>query len=791
MIITKRVCTLLFIFFTLSVSGQQIPKYTISGYIKDAGSGEDLIGAMMRVKQLPSVGAISNMYGFFSLTLPQGKYTINFSFVGYQTKEMIINLKKSITLDVSLANASRNIKGVEITAERSDANISSPEMSVAKVSIKEVDKIPVIFGERDVMKTIQLLPGIKSEGDGGAGFFVRGGSADQNLILLDEAPVYNASHMLGFFSVFNSDALKDVKLYKGGMPAKYGGRLSSVMDIKMKEGNNKVYQVNGGIGIIASKLSVQGPIVKDKGSFIVSGRRTYADMFLALSPNASQRNSVLYFYDLNMKANYQISNRDRVYLSAYLGRDRFGFDNNFGFNWGNKTTSLRWNHLFSDKLFSNTTLLYSDYNYVFKATFNNRTIEAGSDIEDYNLKEDFQYFINSKNKMTFGGNIIYHTFTPGDISVDGVIQPDNTLEKRYSIESALYISNEQKLTKYFQVTYGLRYSNFTQIGPGNIYTFNNNGQLIGTKKYAKGQKVKSYNGLAPRLSALYILNPKSSIKASYARTYQYLHLVSNSTSSTPTDVWLPSSNNIKPEIADQVALGYFRNFKNNRFEFSAEIYYKKIQHSIDYRVGAEVNFNPFVEGDLLYGNGRAYGLELLFKKRMGKLSGWLSYTLSRVEKRFDEINNNSWYPARQDRTHDIAIVLMYDITERLNVAATWVYYTGSAVTFPSGKYMINGMIVNYYTERNGYRMPAYHRLDIGVNWEGKKYKYRINPLTKIREKVKKRFLSSWNISLYNAYGHENAYSISFRVNKDNPNKTEAVQLSLFRFVPSISYNFKF
>ena len=766
-------------------------QFTISGTITDASSGEDLIGAMLRIKEKPSIGAISNVYGFYSVSLPQGTYTLVYTYVGFEQKAIKINIKANIKKDVELKPSSQQLKGVEIKGERSDANVTSSEMSVSRVSLKEAEKIPVIFGERDIMKTVQLLPGIKTEGDGGAGFFVRGGSADQNLILLDEAPVYNASHMMGFFSIFNSDALKDVKLYKGGMPAQYGGRLSSVMDIKMKEGNNKGFHASGGVGLISSKLSIEGPIVKDKGSFIISGRRTYADMFLMFSTSEAQQNSTLYFYDLNLKANYKVSDKDRIFLSGYLGRDKFGFSEDFGFDWGNKTSTFRWNHIFNSKLFSNTTLLYSDYNYVFRASFNNKRIEAGSEIVDFNFKEDMQWFINNKNKLSFGGNIIHHTFSPGDLKVDGEIQPDNTLEDRYSLESALYVSNEHKFNDNFHLTVGLRYSNFTQIGPGTIYNFDDNGDLIDTKDYKKNESVASYNGLAPRINMLYIINNKSSVKASFARTYQYLHLVSNSTSSTPTDVWLPSSNNVKPELADQVALGYFRNFKNNMYEFSAEIYYKKVQNAIDYRVGAEVNFNPYVEGDLIFGSARAYGLELLFKKRVGRFTGWLSYTLSRVEKRFEEINKNSFYPARQDRTHDFSIVGMFDITEKLNIAATWVYYTGSAVTFPSAKYVIDGMVVNYYTERNGYRMPAYHRLDFGLNYKMEEYKYKINIQTGKKEKVKKRIQSSWNFSVYNLYGRENAYSISFRVAADDPTKTEAVQLSLFKWIPSVTYNFKF
>ena len=783
---------LLFSLFISSLAFSQSTKqYSVSGSIVDASSGEDLIGAMVRVKELPNIGAVSNVYGFYSLSLPKGDFTLKYSYIGYELKTVKVSIKSNLKKNIKLKSSSQQIKGVEITGERSDANATSGEMSVSRVSLKEAEKIPVLFGERDVMKTIQLLPGIKSEGDGGAGFFVRGGSADQNLILLDEAPVYNASHMMGFFSVFNSDALKDVKLYKGGMPAQYGGRLSSVMDIKMKDGNNQTFHAAGGIGLISSKLSLEGPIVKDKGSFIVSGRRTYADMFLVFSSSETQQNSTLFFYDFNLKANYKISNKDRVFVSGYLGRDKFGFGNDFGFDWGNKTATIRWNHVFNSKLFSNTTVLYSDYNYVFRATFNSKMIEAGSEILDFSVKEDLQYFINNNNKLSFGGNMIHHTFSPGDLKVDGKIQPDNTLEDRYSLESALYISNEQKIGKYFQITYGLRYSNFTQIGPGTIYNFDDKGSLIDTVNYAKNESVASYNGLAPRLNLLYILNPKSSIKASYVRTYQYLHLVSNSTSSTPTDVWLPSSNNVKPELADQVALGYFRNFKNNTYEFSAEIYYKKVQNAIDYRVGAEVNFNPYVEGDLIFGSARAYGLELMLKKRIGRFTGWTSYTLSRVEKQFKEINNNTFYPARQDRTHDFSIVGVFDITERLNVAATWVYYTGSAVTFPSAKYVIDGIVVNYYTERNGYRMPDYHRLDLGVNYKTEQYTHKLDVKTGKLVKVKKRIQSSWNFSVYNAYGRENAYSISFQTAEDDPTRTEAVQISLFRWIPSVSYNFKF
>jgi len=789
--IRKFYLLILLLLISSSTYAQKANKYSISGNIKDAATGEDLIGASIQVKELKNTGAISNVYGFYSLTLTEGNYTLIYSFMGYQSQEIKINLKKNINKTIELQVTSTELSAVEIKAQREDINVKSNEMNVTRVDLKEANKVPVIFGERDVMKTLQLMPGVKAEGDGGAGFYVRGGSTDQNLILLDEAPVYNASHMMGFFSVFNSDALKDVKLYKGGAPAEYGGRLSSVMDIKMKEGNMKELKVSGGIGIISSKLTIEAPIVKDKGSFIISGRRTYADLFLKLSSDERYSNTGLHFYDLNMKANYILGKKDRIYISGYLGRDVFTYADEFGFNWGNKTLTTRWNHVFGAKLFSNTSFIFSDYDYTFKATFNTTTIDAGSRIRDFNLKNDYQYFLNSNNTMSFGWNIIHHTFRPGDLYLDGKIVPDNTLEERYSLESAIYLSNEQKFGELFTIKYGLRYSNFTQLGPGNIYSFDNEGSLTGTKKYDDWETVTSYNGLAPRLAATLLTGDHSSVKISYGRTYQYLHLLSNSSASTPTDVWLPSSNNIKPEIADQIALGFFRNFKRNTFEFSAEIYYKVIQNAIDYRTGAEVNFNPYVEADLIFGDGRAYGLELLFKKRKGRFTGWVSYTLARTENSFDELNDGDFFPTRQDRTHDVAIVLMFDITERLNVAATWVYYTGNAVTFPSGKYQIDNHIINLYTERNGYRMPDYHRLDIGVTYETKKYKYKMNPATGQKEKVKKKLHSSWNISLYNAYGRENAYSISFRQSETDPTKTEAVQIALFKFVPSLSWNFKF
>ncbi len=784
---SKHLLILLLSVFPSLIFAQE--KFTLSGNIKDASNGEDLIGVTIFVKELPGVGTVTNVYGFYSLTLPKGSYTIQYSYIGYKTIEFKADLTKNIKNNIEISSGSTDLNVVEISAEREDENVRSTEMSVAKINMKEIENIPVLFGERDILKTIQLLPGVKSGGEGNAGFFVRGGSSDQNLILLDEAPVYNASHLLGFFSVFNSDAIKDLKLYKGGMPAEYGGRLSSVMDIKMKEGNAKKFAATGGIGLIASKLTIEAPIVKDKGSFIISGRRTYADVFLKLSSDPDQKNTTLYFYDLNLKANYQFNEKNRLFVSGYFGRDNFGFADRFSFNWGNSTATVRWNHLYNDKLFSNTSFIYSNYNY--KIDIKAAGFSINSQIQDFTLKQDVDFFWNENNKLKFGGSAIHHTFDPGEISSTGESIGNTKIENRYSVESALYISNEQKFNELWSATYGIRYSNFTQIGPGEIYTYNDKGEVTDTTKYTGNNAVASYNGIEPRLAINYILNESSSIKTSYNRMYQYLHLLSNSSGNNPTDTWLPSSNNIKPEIADQVALGFFKNLKNNTYEFSLETYYKAMQNTIDYRTGAEITLNPTVEGELLYGKGRAYGLEVFLKRKKGLLTGWISYTLARTEVQFEKINQGAWYPAKQDRTHDLSIVAMYDLSERVKLSSTFVFYTGNAVTFPTGKYVIDGQTINLYSARNGSRMPNYHRLDLGLTLEGKNYRMVTNPETGNKEKKDRKFQSSWNFSIYNVYARENAYSFTFREKEDNPNQTEIVRLSLFKIIPSISYNFNF
>lgn len=749
--------------------------FTLSGRIKDAANGEDLIGAAVVVQGMEGTGVITNTYGFYSITLPKGTYNVAIQYIGYQSVVKEVVLTKDVSLNIELAEESESLEEVVVSAEAANANVTKTEMSVAKLSPKEVEAVPVIFGEKDIIKMVQLLPGVKTSGEGGSGFSVRGGGLDQNLILLDEAPVYNASHLLGFFSVFNSDAIKDVTLYKGGMPAEYGGRASSVMDVVMKDGNSKRFGASGGIGLISSKLTLEAPIVKDKGSFIISGRRTYADVFLKLSSNEDLRNTTLYFYDLNMKANYQITDKDRVYLSGYFGRDNFGFGNDFGFNWGNATGTLRWNHIFNDRLFGNTSLIYSDYDYEFSIGASEEQFGLSSGINDLNLKQDFTYFMNKDNTMSFGANVIRHEFVPGEISSgdESNFSADN-IERQFALEGAAYVQNEQKVGQRWSFIYGLRYSVFDYTGPGTAYEIED-GEVTSTQTYDDWETIQLYHGLEPRVSVKYLLNEVSSLKVAYNRNYQYMHLLSNSTSGSPTDRWVPSSNNVKPQIADQVAAGYFRNFADNMYEFSAEVYYKDMQNLIDYKPGAELIFNSSIETELVYGDGKAYGLELLLKKTQGKFTGWLSYTLSRSLREFDDIDDGKVFPSRQDRIHDLSVTAIYNFHPKWTASANFVFYTGDAVSFPSGRYEVDGVQVPYYTERNGYRFPNYHRMDLGVTWMVKKTK---------------RFESSWNFSVYNVYGRENPYIINFEENEDT-GQVEAVQFSLFKAIPSVSYNFRF
>jgi len=777
----KNLFLLLFILTTYSIQAQN---YTLSGYMKDAENGEELIGASLYVPATKG-GQSTNYYGYYSISLPKGTYKVEYSYLGYETVVKTITLNKDIVKNVELSISAEMLNTVVVSTEARDKNVSSTEMGTQTLQMQEIKQIPVLFGENDVLKTIQLMPGVKGAGEGNSGYYVRGGGADQNLILLDEAPVYNASHMLGFFSVFNGDAIKDVKLYKGSMPAEYGGRLSSVLDIKMKEGNNKNYHANGGIGTISSRLAVEGPLKKDTSSFIIAGRRTYADMFLKFAKDTALHSTQLYFYDLNLKTNYTFNKNNRLFLSGYFGRDIFAFQDLFGTDWGNATGTARWVHLFTPKLFLNSTVVYSQFNNKIGMDGPSGKFDLQSGIEDWHLKEDFQYYGTNNKTFKFGLDVIHHTFSPGDLkyipATEGVSEINVNLDKKYAIEAGAYISTKLNLTDRLKVDLGLRYSSFSiiaeDLGLTNSYIYDDGHDPIDTIQYEKGSIIKNYPGIEPRFAGTYQLNLTSSIKGSFTMTNQYVHLIQSSTTSMPSDYWIPSTENTPPQQCTQYSIGYFRNYEENKYETSVELYYKDLKSQIDYESGTNIFLEPDLESYLLFGDGKSYGAELLFKKSAGDLTGWVGYTWSRTEKQFSELNKGKWFPTRYDRTHDVSIVAMYKVNKKLQLSATWIYNTGDAVTLPSGKYIIDGKRVNYFTERNGYRMPDYHRMDLGATYQLKKTK---------------KYESMINLSIYNLYSRKNAYMIYFEpVTDDNEDVLQAVKVTLFPILPSITWNFKF
>ena len=745
-------------------------KTTVNGTVKDKLSGESIMGAVIKIDQLASIVVTSNEYGFFAISLPKGKYDLRISYVGYEEKRIPIALNESISIPVFLESKNQ-LADVVVESKRKDDNLIKAQMGTETLNMKSISRVPVLFGEKDVLKTIQLLPGVKSAGEGNSGFYVRGGASDQNLILLDEAPVYNASHLLGFFSTFNSDAIKDATLIKGNGPAQYGGRLSSVLDVKMKEGNNKNYIVNGGLGLISSRLSIEGPIQEDKSSFILSGRRTYADVFLKATDKF--KDNILYFYDFNAKANYKIDDKNRIYFSGYFGRDELGLGTSFGINWGNKTGTIRWNRVISNKLFLNTSFIYSDYNYDVNLKNGETKFNVNSNIKDVNIKQDYTYYFNPKNTIRFGFNSILHSITPSIFT--GTV--NNSINKvgRNGLENAIYFNNNFKANQKLTFDYGLRVSAYSIMG-GDIYNLYNGNEKTSSILLEKNAFGKTYLNLEPRITGNYRINELSSVKLAYARNVQHLHLLSNATASSPSDQWIGDSYNIKPELADQTSIGYTRNFKNNTYELGAELYYKDMQNQLDYKDGTNINTIADVESALLYGIGRAYGFELLAKKKIGLVSGWISYTLSKSERKIEGINGGDWYNAKQDRTHDISIVSIVELNSKWSVSGVFVYYTGNAVTFPTGKYSFEGQTIYQYAKRNANRMPTYHRFDISVTYEN-------------RDRKKRE--TSWNFSLYNVYGRENAYRITFQDDPLDKTKTQIVQTALFRWVPSITYNFKF
>jgi hypothetical protein len=752
-------------------------RFTISGKVTDASNGESLVGATIFVRELKT-GAVSDLYGNFSLSLVPGTYTIVVSFIGYNTQEQVFDLQQNINHDFELQVQASTLGEIEITSEQGDKNVVKPEMSTFRMDIKTIQRIPALMGEVDVIKAIQLLPGVQSVSEGSSGFSVRGGSADQNLILLDDASVYNASHLMGFFSVFNNDAIKDVKLYKGDIPANYGGRLSSVLDVRMNEGNSKKFEVNGGVGIIASRLTVEGPIIKDRSSFIVSGRRTYADLFLPLSSEKALQDNKLYFYDFNAKVNFRINENNQIFLSGYFGRDVF--KNNFArMNWGNGTGTFRWNHLFTKKLFANFTVLYSDYSYFLGTpTGMTNSFEWSSNLRDLGAKADLSYYLNTSNTIKFGATATYHMISPGVAKGIGneTVFSEVAVPKEYALETGIYAANEQKLGEKFILKYGLRFSMFQNVGPGTIFNYDSNYVAIDSTVYASGDFFHTYAGVEPRLGVLYTFNELSSVKASYARTNQYLQLAQNSTVGTPLDVWFPASPNIKPQIGDQVAAGYFRNFRRNTIETSVEVYYKWMQNVIDFKDFAQLLLNNKLEGEVRSGKGWSYGAEFLVRLNEKKFGGWVSYTYSRSFRQIPEINDGNPYPAPYDKPHNIAIVANYQVFKRWLVSATWVYATGAPVTFPTGRAVIGGKVIPIYSDRNAYRYEDYNRLDISVTFMSK-------------EKPGRKFNWDLNFSVYNVYDRHNTWTINFTQDKENANTTYAEKVYLFGIIPSVTFNF--
>jgi hypothetical protein len=773
---------LLFMFLSTRAEEETDPsikRYPVSGHVKDAQTGEDLFGASVLVIEI-GTGTVTNEYGFYSVSLPKGQYSLRFSYTGYESQVHKLTVEKELILDIRLNPASEILNEVEIKAERSDANIKAPEMSVVKMDVKTINKIPALMGEVDIIKAIQLLPGVQSVSEGSSGFSVRGGSPDQNLVLLDEATVYNASHFLGFFSVFNNDAIKDVKLYKGDLPAQYGGRLASALDVRMKDGNQKNFSGTGGIGLISSRLTLEGPIIKDSTSFIVSARRTYADLFLFLANDENARESQMFFYDFNAKVNHYINENNRLYISGYFGKDVF--KNPFAYmKLGNATSTLRWNHLFSKKLFSNFTGLYSQYNYNLGTSNDDdpNSFLWTSILQDYQVKGDFTYYPSTNHTVRFGVNSTLHIFDPGKAKGTGeeTIFTEYKLPRAYALESGIYISNDQLIGSRLTLKYGLRFSLFQNIGPGTVYNFDENFELSDSANYNNVDFYNTYSGIEPRIGMTYVLNEVSSVKASYSHTYQYLQLAQNSTAGTPLDIWFSASPNVKPQVADQVAAGYFRNFRDNTFETSVEVYYKNMRNSIDFKDHAELLLNKQLEGELRFGKSWAYGIEVMLAVPEGRLNGWVSYTYSRTWRKFGDINSGKFYPAPYDSPHDVSIVLNYDISKRVSLSANWLYSTGKPVTFPTGRAVIDGAIVPIYSDRNEYRMRDYHRLDLSA--------------TLFQKPNDKRF--NWNLvfSVYNAYNRHNTWAINFVQDAGNPYNTYAEHTYLFGIIPAVTFNFNF
>jgi hypothetical protein len=777
-------------------------KSTLSGYVTDSKNGEALIGVKVYIPST-NQGAVTNNYGFYSLTVNSGKYTIEFRSGLYPSESREIDLTNDVRLDIELGTNVKDLKEIVINAKKGE-NVNSTQMGQIQLDIEKIKTLPAFMGEVDVIKTIQLLPGVSSVSEGGQGFYVRGGGPDQNLVMLDEGVVYNAAHLFGFFSVFNADAVKSVNLIKGGMPANYGGRMSSVLEVNMNEGNNKKFKVKGGLGAISSRLTVEGPLKKDKGSFIISGRRTYIDLIMkAAIPDTSPfAGSSYYFYDFNAKFNYKITDKDRIFLSGYYGKDVFNFeDREGGFNakmpWGNGIAALRWNHLFSNKLFMNLTSTFSDYQFSFGSAQDEFRFELFSGVRDIGTKVDFSYFPNSRHSIKWGADHIYHTFTPTSVSAqnDSVVFNTGVAQKLYSHETAFYALDDFELNDKIKINAGLRYSMYHHVGPFTRYI---KGDGISTPdsaiQYSRGDVIQFYHGLEPRLSARFLLPDKSSIKAGYSYNYQYVHLTSLSAVSLPTDIWYPSTDKAKPEIGWQASIGYFRNFMNDMFETSVEIYYKEMDNMIEYKEGAvpgdEVNDNT--DNLLVYGKGWAYGIEFFIKKSVGKFTGWIGYTWAKTDRKFPDLNEGNLYPAKYDRRHDLSIVGTYKLNDRWTFSTSFIYATGNTLTLPSSWYVQEQNLLFNYGARNSTRMAPYHRLDLSANWYSKDYKTKTDAQGN-EIQVKKKIKSNWAFSIYNVYNRANPFFLYV----DNDGKflngdfkITVKQVSLFPIIPSVTWNFE-
>lgn len=774
-----------FLFVLLSIGNPAImhaepaaERMTLSGTVKDASDGEVIIGATVFIKELTK-GTTTNTYGFYSLSVPKGKYSVTVNSMGYEPFETEVAADGAV-LNVELKPSAKEIKEVVVSARKRDDNIKLNLMSAQQVSIATVKKIPALMGEVDLLKAIQLLPGVVSAGEGTSSFSVRGGGIDQNLIVLDEATVYNASHLMGFFSVFNNDAIKNMTLYKGDIPSGYDGRLSSLLDVQMRDGNAKKISGSGGIGLIASRLTLEGPIGSDKTTFIVSARRTYADLFLKLSSDKDVKNNTLYFYDLNAKVSHRFSDKDRVYFSGYFGKDVFS-NPDAGFNFGNSTFTGRWNHLFNPKIFSNFTLTYSRYNYGLSSSMSNESnFDWRYNMNDLAFKADFSFYPTPEHTMKFGYNATLHKLKPGTVKSTGGSSSyqDYILPDVNAFEHSLYLSDDYKATDKLSVKAGLRMTAFSSIGSGTVYNFDANYDAIDSAVYKSGEVIKTYYRLSPRLGIAYQLDDQSSVKANYTRTNQFMQMASNSTAGTSLDLWFTAGKNIKPQTCDQYALGYFRNFFNNTLEASAELFYKNMDNTIDFKDHANLLLNKKLEGELRFGSSKAYGAEFQIQKQEGKLTGWISYTYSRAERTIVGINENQTYLAPYDRPHTVYIVANYDLSKRFSFGANFVYSTGQPVTYPVARMKIDNVIVPVYSARNAYRMPDYHRMDVSLTYRPQSKKKRV-------------WSGEWNFSVYNVYGHKNAWAINFVNDEDHPDQTKAQMTYLFTFVPSITYNFKF